>query len=488
MATATQVEFAIAAARERPDAFLSLCIGRHVVGLQRQMLAHALAHPSWYAELPRGHAKTSTYAHLLAWMIGRRPSLRAKIISQTDPDAAETSRFVQDIVTSEVFHACFPDIKLHPRRRGVEAWAVLAPGMASKRDATVKASGILGRTGGRADILWLDDVCDLRNAILNPGDRAKVKEAYANVWLPMLDATSRHTTRTWRTATPWHTDDITADWRKSAQKRGTLLRTPCVGLVSPWPEFWTPELLAERQEEMGPIGYARAYELVPLSADLLVFKPEWLLGNLWHSLPPSAAVRRVIAAVDWAYSTKSAEKPDPDYSACQVAAIDGQGHAYALEVIRERVPLPVFRRRVDELCQRHGVTTIYAEGNGPQDGAVQELRECCRIPVVGLQRQTDKHWRATEVQSYVAAGKYHLPAGADGGVRADFAAVFDEMAGFPAASHDDCLDTAIDICREAMRAPVGRGSGIGSSSGMAGRLFVPRPMPVVQERPDRARV
>ena len=468
MATATQVEFAIAAARERPDAFLSLCIGRHVVGLQRQMLAHALAHPSWYAELPRGHAKTSTYAHLLAWMIGRRPSLRAKIISQTDPDAAETSRFVQDIVTSEVFHACFPDIKLHPRRRGVEAWAVLAPGMASKRDATVKASGILGRTGGRADILWLDDVCDLRNAILNPGDRAKVKEAYANVWLPMLDATSRHTTRTWRTATPWHTDDITADWRKSAQKRGTLLRTPCVGLVSPWPEFWTPELLAERQEEMGPIGYARAYELVPLSADLLVFKPEWLMGARWDTLPPEGRLMTV-AAIDFAYTAKSAQKPDPDWSVCIVAKVDFSGEVYAIEMLRMRTDFPAFESAARDLMGRHGCKMAFVEANGPQKGIVDAFQRNCRVPLVPMPRDKDKMSRAVDVQAFVAAGKFRLPAqGSE--VRGDFTPCYEEMVCFPAGNHDDCLDAAVDLCAAALR-------GIGT--GASPRASVPASAPAV---------
>ena len=72
------------------------------------------------------------------------------------------------------------------------AWSVLAPGVTARRDPSVQASGIFGRTGGRADIIWLDDVCDLRNAVLQPALRQQVKESVANIWLPMLDPTAAH--------------------------------------------------------------------------------------------------------------------------------------------------------------------------------------------------------------------------------------------------------------------------------------------------------
>lgn len=475
---------AIEAARDNPAAFIALCLGAPVADIQRDLLALALGQHHWYAEIPRGHGKTSTIAYLMAWWIGRRPTTRFKIIGKTDPEAEDTSRFVRDIVGTDIYRAVFPSVTLKPGENTVTKWSVVVPGMLPRRDTTIQASGIFGRTSGRADILVLDDICDLRNSIIQPSQRAAVKEAVSNIWLPMLDPTSRHANRTWRTATPFHVDDITADWRRSFAESGALLRRPCVGLQSPWPEHFTPDVLEQRRRAMGPIAYARAYELQPLSSDLLVFRPEWVLGHLWTELPPMT--RRVIAAVDWAYSAKSAQKPDPDWSVCQVARIAGNGDAYAVELLRVRAPLPEFRRQVAALCARHGVTTIYAEGNGPQDGAVQELRDCCRIPVVGLQRQTDKHWRAIEVQSFVAAGKYRLPAGEGGGVRADFAPLFDELVGFPAAEHDDCLDTAIDLCRQAMTDGQTMPKGaIQTVPAGDGRLFVPaqRASGVFAQRP-----
>ncbi len=77
---------AVQAARESPAAFVALCLGKPVSGLQRDLLTHALSNLSWYAELPRGHAKTSTLSYLTAWWLGVRPDTRFKIVSQNDGD------------------------------------------------------------------------------------------------------------------------------------------------------------------------------------------------------------------------------------------------------------------------------------------------------------------------------------------------------------------------------------------------------------------
>ena len=103
---------AVEAARASPAAFLALALGKPVADLQREMLHHALTHLSWYAEIPRGHTKTSTFAYAVAWWLGVRPDTRIKIVSQTDDHAAPTSRFIRDIVRSPAFRATFPTVTL----------------------------------------------------------------------------------------------------------------------------------------------------------------------------------------------------------------------------------------------------------------------------------------------------------------------------------------------------------------------------------------
>lgn len=439
---------AVQAARENPAAFLALCMGKPVSALQQEMMAHALGNYRWYAEIPRGHAKTSTFAHLAAWWIGVRPDTRIKVISQTDDHATATTRFVREIVRSPIFRACFPTVTTKPGDEAVTAWSVTAPGLGARRDPTIQGVGIFGRTGGRADVLWFDDICDLRNSVLQPALRAQVKEAYNNIWLPMLDPSADHEPRLWRTATPFHTDDLTADWRRECEEAETLLRRPCRGLQSPWPDVFTPDVLGEARGAMGAMAYARAYELVPLSSDLLVFRPEWVGYYRPEELSP---VTRTIAAIDWGYGKKAQERDDPDFSVCIVGEIDSARNLYLTDILRVREAFPVFAQQAAALLSRRGCSVVLAEANGPQRGIFDQFSMMTHQPMLAMERNKDKHLRAAGAQPFVEQGKLRFPTDAAGKVLLPFQPVLDEMLAFPAGAHDDTVDCVVDLCGEAVR-------------------------------------
>lgn len=457
---------AIEAARENPAAFVALCLGRPVADIQRELLAHALTNHAWYAELPRGHAKTSTLSYLAAWWLGKRPATRFKLIGSNDDAAAATSRFLRDIIRSPIYRAVFPEVALKPGEDTIMAWSVAAPGIVARRDPSVQASGIFGRTGGRADILWADDICDLRNAVLQPALRAQVKEAMANIWLPMLDPSAPHAGRLWRSATPFHTDDITADWRKECEAEGTLLRRPCIGTDSPWPEVFTPRILAAKRSAMGAMAYARAYELVPLSSDLLVFRPEWLR---YHREIPLGS--RPVAALDWGYGRKRQERDDPDWSVCIIGEVSMDRNLYLTDVLRVRESFPDFARMARELVERRGCAMIVAEANGPQKGVFDQFRSMCRQPVIAVERTTDKHLRAAGAQPFVSQGKLHFPADAAGKAPLAFQTVIDELLSFPAGAHDDCVDCVVDLCTVASQGAIVATGGAVTVASSATRMF-----------------
>lgn len=439
---------AVEAARTNPAAFVALCLGRPVSDLQRDLLSHALTHASWYAELPRGHAKTSTLSYLVAWWLGVRPETRFKIVSQNDEAAAGTTRFLRDIIRSDNYKAVFPKVSLKAGEDTITAWSVTAAGVPSRRDPSVQGSGVFGRTGGRADVIWFDDICDLRNAVLQPALRDQVKEAVANIWMPMLDPSAVHTPRVWRSATPFHTDDVTAAWRSAHEEQGTLLRRPCEGDRSPWPEVFTADILREKQREMGAMAYARAYELVPLSSDLLVFRGEWF-GYYRSGDRPQ--ISRTIAAVDWGYGRKAQERDDPDYSVCIVGEVGSDRTLYLTDILRVREPFPVFARMAADLLSRRGVSVVLAEANGPQKGIYDQFATMTSQPLMAVERSTDKHIRAAGAQPFVQGGKLRFPTDADGKVLPAFDCVVNEMLAFPAGAHDDTVDVVVDMCAEAVR-------------------------------------
>jgi predicted phage terminase large subunit-like protein len=447
-------EAVLQAAASDPAVFISLCLGKPCSRLQHDLVSHAMSHLSWYEEVPRGHTKTSTFACLSAWWLGNRPSTRFKVVSQTDEHGGATSKYVREIVKSKVFRAVFPHVRLKAGEDRTTAWSVTSPGIAPRRDPSMQGSGVFGRTGGRADVIWFDDICDLRNSVLQPTLRSQVKEAVVNIWMPMLDPSGDYEPRVWRTATPFHTDDQTADWRRNHALDGSLLRLPCVGTQSPWPEVFTPEVLETRKTEMGPMAYARAYELVPLSSDLLVFKPDWI-GHYPSATVPKPS--RTVAALDWGYGRKEQGRSDPDYSVCIVGQIDFQRHLFLTDVLRVREPFPVFARMAAELLDRRGASVVLAEANGPQKGIFDQFQTMTSLPMVAVERAADKHIRAAAAQPFVSQGRLRFPVDGEGRVLPSFQTVIDEMMAFPAGAHDDTVDAVVDLCMEAVRGSLGRG-------------------------------
>lgn len=439
---------AVLAARENPAAFIALCLGKPVSSLQREMLHHAMTHLSWYAELPRGHAKTSTNSYLAAWWLGVRPETRFKYVSQNDEAASATTRFIREIIRSAAFRATFPSVRLKSGEDTVMSWSVTAPGIAPRRDPSMQGSGVFGRTGGRADVIWFDDICDLRNSVLQPSLRSQVKEAVANIWMPMLDPSASHPSRIWRSATPFHTDDMTSDWRRMHEADSSLLRRPCEGDESPWPEVFTADVLRSKRAEIGAMAYARAYELIPLSSDLLVFRAEWL-GYYKSGAKPRTT--RTIAAIDWGYGRKAQERDDPDYSVCIVGEIDSDKRLYLTDVLRIRESFPVFSRLAAELCERRGVSVVLAEANGPQKGIFDQFTTMTKQPTLAVERASDKHIRAAGAQPFVQSGRLMFPTDASGAILPAFQPVVDEMLSFPAGSHDDTVDVVVDLCQETVR-------------------------------------
>lgn len=434
----------IAAARECPDIFAEL-LGFNQSGLHSEMQAHLSAHGDAAIGMPRGHGKSVQLGIRQAWEIGRNPAIRIKHIGQTVAKAQEQIRMVVQIMRSEVYGMVFPEIKMlkpDPSTDGSNEIVVKSASM--HRDATMQAANIFGRAGGRADLLCGDDVCDLRNSVLIPAEREKVKEAWRNNWLPMRDFSAGRP-RTWRLFTPYHTDDLTAEWKRAGEEDSSLFWRPCRGFQSPWPEVFTPEVLESQRREMGPLGYARAYELVPVSDESLVFRPEWLERGYYPVDPPedSRANSTIVAAIDWAFTEKRGEKGD--YSVCVIAMIDRNADVWVLECLRIQATFPEFVRRAVDACERLGAALILAEGNGPQAGLCQQLQQGTRIPVRRLTRTKDKVTRASEAQPMVEQGRLHLRCRTDGRLESTQEPIRDEMVSFPAGEHDDTVDAVCDL-------------------------------------------
>jgi predicted phage terminase large subunit-like protein len=427
-----------------------------------------------YTELPRGHSKTATLGLRLAWEIGSNPNIRIKYVGSNEAEAGKTVTMVKRIMEGDEFQMVFPEIRRDKDNWGNTALTVQRPN-ASLRDPTIEAVPVLGRAGGRSDLLVFDDICDMRNAIMQPSSREQVKDFVKNNWLPTRDRTNlENPPRTWRIGTPYHVADITADWRRYHGERGSLFRRPVVDFVSPWPERWSVEAMREIREEFGAFAYARAYELVPVSTDQIVFRSSWLDQGFWWEMPDHVrSTGTPVGSIDFAFNKKSSDKPNPDYSVLIAGRRSMQGDAWVERMLRVRESFPEFKRQAASLCMSMGIRDVFCEASGPQRGLVQQMQtEYPSIRWHMVERSADKMTRATEQQTFVEQGRLRMRSDRD--LREpieELRPLYDELSTFPASEHDDCVDAAVTFMSSVGRGGYGADHRPTTVSSGKGRLW-----------------
>lgn len=150
-----------------------------------------------------GSGKSSTLAvPAVAWLLGREPGLRVKVVTNDDANAVRRVSGVAQIMTSPVYQEIFPNI-----RRG-KKWTdheLFVARQGHALDPSVQARGVLTTgIGGRADCIVFDDVVDQRNS-MDAAQRRKVASLIDGTWLSRLEPDAR----VLYVATLWHLDDAT---------------------------------------------------------------------------------------------------------------------------------------------------------------------------------------------------------------------------------------------------------------------------------------
>ena len=137
---------------------------------------------------------------------------------------------------------------------------------------------------------------------------------------------------------------------------------------------------------------------------------------------------RIVMSWDIALS----EAETGDYSACVVLLIRNEVF-YILEVVRGRFPFDALKRKVMEVKQRYGSSTLLIEDSPISRGLIQSLREQS-INVTVYKPDTDKRARVIAQSDLFAGGSVRFPRHA--GWLEEFTA---ELLAFP-GRHDDQVD------------------------------------------------
>jgi predicted phage terminase large subunit-like protein len=367
---------------------------------------------------------------LPAWFLGRYPSERVVVVSYSDVLARTHANDFRLLVNHPICQASFPAMRL---ARDTDREIVTTK--RGKRIAT-SIDGTLTGLGG--NLIVIDDPLKLGDA-MSEAVRTRVIDWYRSTLLSRAD--DKMTARIVLVMQRVHQDDLAGylqeqggfevlnlpaiaqreetyalgDGRLYTRQKGELLH----------PEHEPAHVLAELKREMGPIAFSAQYQQSPIPPGGTIIKRKWLAP--YDQIRPQAN-DDIIMSWDIALS----ETESGDYSAC-VVLLRREEVFYILEVVRGRFPFDLLKRKVMEVKQRYGSSTLLIEDSPISRGLIQSLREQS-INVTTYKPDTDKRARVIAQSDLFAGGSVRFPRHASW--LEEFTA---ELLAFP-GRHDDQVD------------------------------------------------
>jgi predicted phage terminase large subunit-like protein len=374
----------------------------------------------------------------VAWLLGRRPSLRIICASYSEELAHKFSRDCRALMESRFYKRVFPT-RLNPKKSTETEFETTKRG---SRLATSVGGTLTGRGG---DVFIIDDPTKANDA------NSEVALEGANEWfrntaLSRLNDQSKSLVVV--TQQRLHTDDlsgvliergwpslvipaIATEAQDYTLSDGELYHRPAGELLQP--DRDRPETIEEIKLSVGSRIFAAQYQQNPTPPEGNMIKAAWL--RRYDSIPPRNKFRSLILSCDPAGKTGIKN----DYTAMTVVGIDAK-QMYLLHVERGHWSVLEMQKRITARASQWEATHIIIEDTASGMGLIQLLREQTQLPVIGQHSTDDKETRLSRHEGRFEAGRILLP------VEAPWLADFEnELLAFPSGRYDDQLD-ALLLC------------------------------------------
>lgn len=388
--------------------------------------------------MPPRHTKSEFASYLLpAWFLGNYPHKKIIQCSHTAELAVGFGRKVRNLVDTDTFHNIFPDLLLSSDSKAAGRWN-------TSKGGDYFAIGIGGAvTGKGADVLIIDDPHSEQEAAIaevNPDIYDKTYEWYTSGPRQRLQPGGAIII----VMTRWSKRDLTGQILKDAVANESIgewevIEFPAI-LPSDkplWPEFWELEELLKVKRDVPNSKWMAQYQQNPVSESAAIVKREW--WNTWDSdVPPNCDF--VLQSWDTAFE----KTQRADYSACTTWGVfykpDDNGVEQAniilLNAFRDRMEFPLLKQTAIEEYREWQPDSVIIEKKASGAPLIYEMR-AMGIPVQDFTptRGNDKISRLNAVSDLFASGRVWAPA------TRWAEEVIDEVAEFPAGTHDDYVDT-----------------------------------------------
>lgn len=404
--------------------------------------------------MPPGSAK-STYCSVVAptYFMGHRPDSRIILASYGSDLARRHGRRARQVVKSPGFASLF-GCALSASTSAADEWAL-------SNGSEYLAGGILsGITGNRAHGIVIDDPVRGREQADSPTIRDKTWDAYND------DLLTRLIPGGWLVLvqTRWHEDDLAGRLLPKGYagesgmiectdgKMWEVINVPaqCERDDDPlgrgvgeylWPE-WFDE--GHWQNFRGQSRtWAALFQQRPRPDEGGIFKEAWCRDR-YNAIPIEA--KRIVHS--WDTAQKERDINDPSVGTMWHFGRGVPGY-YLREVFRDRVDYPTLKHKVIAYAERDKPIAILIEDKSSGQSLIQELRRDTSLPVIAVEPDGDKIFRAQEVSPMVEAGLLKLPESAPWLI--DFEG---EFFGFPLSTHDDQVDSVSQFLKWARASAV----------------------------------
>ena len=388
--------------------------------------------------MPPRHTKSEFASYLLpAWFLGKYPQKKIIQCSHTAELAVGFGRKVRNLVDTDTYHNIFPDLSLASDSKAAGRWN-------TSKGGDYFAIGIGGAvTGKGADVLIIDDPHSEQEAAIaetNPDIYDKTYEWYTSGPRQRLQPGGAIVI----VMTRWSKRDLTGQILKDALANDSfdeweVIEFPAI-LPSDkplWPEFWPLNELEKVKRDVPNSKWMAQYQQNPISESAAIVKREW--WQEWDSdTPPKCDF--ILQSWDTAFE----KTQRADYSACTTWGVfyqpDDAGNEQAniilLNAFRDRMEFPELKRVAIEEYRDWEPDSVIIEKKASGAPLIYEMR-AMGIPVQEFTptRGNDKISRLNAVSDLFASGRVWAPASRWA------EEVIDEVAEFPAGTHDDYVDT-----------------------------------------------
>lgn len=421
---------------------------------------------------PFGHGKTETGLAYILRLLSAEPTLRIGIVCDKDEHGIERSTtLLRYIEGDEDYRALFPEIEIDHGQRGRRTLYKFRLKQTKGKDAAVEASGVFASgTGSRKDVFFFDDVVTKQNAVNEPAQRDRVKNAFFGTWMSRLEPDGD----SWAfyIGTTYHAADLTTalreskdfavmvigvaedfkkydveEWwpggevNKDGSKKWTEYTLPL------WEPKWCEVNLRKRYAMMAASGetteWMTGYRNMVIDPALASFKEVWFRKVFTIHESPRKYTHRVLFA-DPATTTKKRSDFyagwvlgwDPELNAA--VALDGWYEKQGLTA-RVKTYLDRAEKWVPHRC---GIEGRHEISFGERIEEVSD-EQMASIRLYRLDREIDKEARIGSIAPVLDSGRILV----DG---ARFPWIVPEAKLWPNAKHDDALD-ALEGAWELMR-------------------------------------